>query len=126
MSPPRILVVDDNLVNMKLVSFILAKRGYEIATAENAAQTFASVREATPDLILLDLQLPEIDGYEIARRLRAEFGLHDTPIVAVTAFAMRGDEERALAAGCTAYMSKPIDTSALPGLVARLLGGVSA
>lgn len=121
MSKQRILVVDDNLVNMKLVSFILQKRGYEITTAENATETFASVTSAPPDLILLDLQLPEIDGYEIARRLRAEFGLRDTPIVAVTAFAMRGDEERALAAGCTAYMSKPIDTAALPALVARLL-----
>jgi CheY-like chemotaxis protein len=121
MSGERILIVDDNPSNMKLVEFILAKHGYALASAEDAERALAEVRLARPDLILLDLQLPGMDGLELARTFRADPTLAGVPIIAVTAYAMRGDEERALAAGCDAYISKPIDTRALPGIVAKLL-----
>jgi CheY-like chemotaxis protein len=116
-----IVVVDDNAMNLKLVRFLLLKRGYLVTTATNAIEAMQLLSGALPDLILLDLQLPGIDGYELARRIRRLPACQHIPIVAVTASAMRGDEERALAAGCAGYIAKPIDTRSFPSLVAAYL-----
>jgi CheY-like chemotaxis protein len=117
-----ILVVDDNETNAKLLRVLLTAHGHEVVVAGDATATFAAVRSAKPRLILLDLQLPGIDGFDIARRLKADPGTKDILIIAVTAYAMKGDEDRARAAGCDGYIAKPIDTRTLPDLVARYLG----
>jgi CheY-like chemotaxis protein len=116
-----ILVVDDNPTNLKLVSYLLSSRGYEVRLAADAEQALAILETFSPRLILMDIQLPGIDGLELTSRLRARPQTRDIVIVAVTAYAMRGDEEKALAAGCDGYIAKPIDTRALPGQVADYL-----
>jgi CheY-like chemotaxis protein len=120
-APQRILVVDDNAANLRLLAFLLEKKGYEVRTAEDARTTLTTLQEWPPRLILLDIQLPGMGGLELASKLKADPATRDIIIVAVTAFAMKGDEERALAAGCDAYVTKPIDTRALPALVAELV-----
>lgn len=117
----RLLAVDDNELNLKLLVVLLTAHGYDVVTAVDAASTFAALAEFTPALILLDLQLPEVDGFEIARRLKADPATREIPIIAVTAFAMKGDEERARAAGCDEYVRKPIDIAELPKLLTRVL-----
>lgn len=119
----RILAVDDNALNLKLLVVLLRQHGYDMVTAVDAPSMVAAMEEMRPALILLDLQLPGMDGFEIARRLKADPATASIPIVAVTAFAMVGDEERALNAGCDAYVRKPIDIKALPPLLERLLQG---
>lgn len=117
----RILIVDDNPTNMKLVAYLVRAHGYEVATASDAETALVAIGEQTPKLILMDVQLPGIDGLELTRRLKADPATKDIIIVAVTAYAMKGDQERALAAGCDDYVTKPIDTRALPSTIARLL-----
>jgi CheY-like chemotaxis protein len=119
----RVLVVDDNLTNLKLIEYLLQSRGYEVATAFDAESALASVRAQQPSLVLMDLQLPGMDGLELTRRLKADPHTKHIAIVAVTAYAMKGDEQRALAAGCDGYIAKPIDTRALPLLVEKHLSG---
>ena len=119
--PQRILVVDDNAANLRLLAFLLEKKGYELRTAEDAPAALAVLAEWKPRLILLDIQLPGMGGLELAALIKANPATRDVIIVAVTAFAMKGDLERALAAGCDSYVTKPIDTRALPVLVADLL-----
>ena len=119
---PRILIVDDNPTNMKLVAYLVRANGYDVATASDAESALVAIKEHKPRLILMDVQLPGIDGLELTRRLKADAETRDILIVAVTAYAMKGDQERALAAGCDDYVTKPIDTRALPGTIARLLG----
>jgi CheY-like chemotaxis protein len=109
-----ILVVDDNAMNLKLVEYILAAQGYDVQTALDADAALASVAARRPRLILMDLQLPGIDGFELTRRLKADPETADIVIVAVSAYAMKGDAERALSAGCDGYIPKPLDTRALP------------
>ena len=121
MASESILIVDDNPGNMKLVSFLLEKRGYEVRTASSAEAALEILRSFVPSLILMDLQMPGIDGFELTRRLRAEPSTTEVVIIAVTAYAMKGDEQRARAAGCDDYITKPIDTRALPGVVAEHL-----
>lgn len=118
-----ILVVDDNPANMKLLFFVLSAQGYEVRTAADALEALEVLGTFEPRLILLDLQLPGMDGLELARRLRADPKFTHLLIVAVTASAMKGDEERALEAGCDGYITKPIDTRSLPKLVASYLAG---
>jgi CheY-like chemotaxis protein len=117
MAGEAILVVDDNEMNAKLLRILLSAHGYQVSVAANAEETFALVQDVRPRLVLLDLQLPGIDGFEIARRMKADPATKGIILVAVTAFAMKGDEERARAAGCDGYVRKPIDTRALPRLV---------
>ena len=117
----RILVVDDNPTNLKLVSYLVKAQGYEVETAGDAEAALTSIARARPDLILMDLQLPGIDGLELTRRLKNAPETADIRIVAVTAYAMKGDQEKAMAAGCDAYVTKPIDTRALPALIAAQL-----
>jgi CheY-like chemotaxis protein len=116
-----VLVVDDNPANLKLLSYVLANQGYELRAAADAGEALAVLQSFRPRLILLDLQLPGIDGWELARRLKADPAQSGVLIVAVTASAMKGDEERAIEAGCDGYITKPIDTRTLPKLVASYL-----
>lgn len=116
-----ILVIDDNPLNMKLVTFLLRKQGYNVMTAANANEALRVLDDFHPRLILMDLQMPGIDGLTLTRQLRAEPRYADTVIVAVTASAMKGDEQKAAAAGCDGYITKPIDTRVFPGLIRTFL-----
>lgn len=122
MAGEPILIVDDNPTNLKLVAYLVRANGYEVHTAIDADAALSAVRAFAPKLILMDLQLPGVDGLELTRRLKTDPETRGIVIVALTAFAMKGDQEKALAAGCDDYVTKPIDTRALPGLIARHLG----
>jgi CheY-like chemotaxis protein len=126
MAGEPILIVDDNPGNLKLVSYLLTSRGYEIRTALDAAQVLEMLGTFHPRLILMDIQLPGMDGLELTRTLKSKAATRDILVVAVTAFAMKGDDEKALAAGCDGYITKPIDTRELPGMVAALLAKSNA
>jgi len=117
----QILVVDDNPANLKLMQFLLDGEGYEIRTAGDAEQALSVLQEIQPRLILMDLQLPGMSGLDLTRRLKAEPATQGVVILALTAFAMKGDEQRALDAGCDGYVAKPIDVDTLPALIARHL-----
>ena len=110
MSGELIMVVDDNPVNLKLVCALLRRNGYEVCTAEDAEETLAVLRKMHPHLILMDVQLPDIDGLTLTRHLKADSTTQDIVIVALTAYAMKGDEQKARAAGCDGYIPKPIET----------------
>jgi two-component system cell cycle response regulator DivK len=118
----KILVVEDNELSMKLVNDLLEFHDYEIFKATRGADAVRITREARPDLILLNLQLPDMSGLEVAHTLKADETTRAIPIVAVTAFAMRGDEERARAAGCDGYVPKPIRIQEFIQTVATFLG----
>lgn len=115
----RILVVDDNPANLRLLRMLLVGEAYEVRTAEDATSAQIVVGEFKPHLILMDLQMPGMDGFELTRRLKADAATRGIVIVALTAYAMKGDEEKARAAGCDGYVSKPIDTRGLPAVIAR-------
>lgn len=117
----RILIVDDNAQNLKLARVILSTAGYEVKTAKDAEEAVETLPAFSPALILMDLQLPGMDGLELTRRLKSDPARAHILIVALTAYAMKGDEEKARAAGCDGYITKPIDTDALPRLVAEVL-----
>ena len=117
----RILIVDDNPVNLKLATDVLEMEGYAVEKAVDAEQAQEMLKSATPDLILMDIALPGMDGLTLMRKLKADERLKDVPVVAMTAFAMKGDEQKALAAGCDGYITKPIDTRKLPQQVAAYL-----
>jgi CheY-like chemotaxis protein len=117
----KILIVDDNPTNLKLVSYLMQQHGYEVATAGDADDAIESIAQSVPALILMDVQLPGIDGLELTRRLKSDPATKAIKIIAVTAYAMKGDQEKALAAGCDDYVTKPIDTRALPLTVAKHL-----
>jgi two-component system cell cycle response regulator DivK len=104
-----ILVIEDNEKNAYLVTFILEKCGYQVIQARDGETGIALARQTKPDLILLDIQLPVMDGYAVSRELTSNGELRGIPIVAVTSYAMLGDRERILAAGCVGYMEKPIN-----------------
>jgi len=120
-SAEPILVVDDNPINLKLIRVLLTGEGYEVRAALDAEEAAVILQSFRPLLILMDLQLPGMDGYEFTRRLKAEPETRDIVIFAVTSYAMKGDEQRALDAGCDGYISKPIDTEALPRIIAARL-----
>lgn len=124
---PRILVVDDNATNLRLASEVLELDGYEVVRAEDAEQASALLETLRPDLILMDIALPGMDGLTLTGRLRQIPRLAGVPIVALSAFAMKGDEEKALAAGCDGYITKPINTRTFAGEIAAYLakGGSS-
>ncbi|HVA36112.1 MAG TPA: response regulator [Candidatus Dormibacteraeota bacterium] len=109
MRAPSILVVDDNETNLKLLRVVLARSGFSVATAGNAAEARRSIEISKPDVILMDIQLPGIDGLALTRSLKADAANRDIAIIAVTSYAMKGDREKALAAGCDDYLSKPVD-----------------
>ena len=105
----RVLVVEDNETNLYLIRFILEKSGYEVIEAREGAVGVELAIKEKPDLVIMDIQLPDIDGLEATKRIRASEADGDIPIIALTSFAMAGDRERALAAGCTGYIEKPIN-----------------
>jgi CheY-like chemotaxis protein len=117
----RILIVDDNVTNLKLVAYLMKSKGYDVGTAVDAESALVEIRTHRPRLILMDLQLPGTDGLELTRRLKADPVTRGILVIAVTAYAMKGDQDRALAAGCDDYVTKPIDTRALPETIARHL-----
>jgi len=105
----KILYIEDNEQNLYLVTYILEKHGYEVFAARDGREGIDRAAVVRPDLILLDIQLPLMDGYAVARQLRTNPDLAGIPIVAVTSYAMAGDRDKALAAGCTGYIEKPIN-----------------
>ena len=123
MTAQRILVVEDNERNLKLIRDVLQFAGYEIVEASSGEQGVALAQDCEPDLVLMDLQLPQMDGMEALRLLRESARTRDVPVVAVTAFAMREDRERAFGAGFDGYLQKPISIRALPEQVRGFLAG---
>lgn len=121
----RILIVDDNPINLKLAQVALEIEGYDIRTAADAIEAQNILKSFEPSLILMDIQMPGIDGLELTRRLKADPRTRGICIVALTAYAMKGDQEKMLDAGCDGYVAKPINTRALPGVVAGYLVGAS-
>ncbi len=104
-----ILLIEDNEQNLYLTTFLLEQNGFKVVQARSGPEGIALAIQSRSDLILLDIQLPLMDGYAVARELRTYPALRDVPIIAVTSYAMAGDRERALEAGCTGYIEKPID-----------------
>jgi CheY-like chemotaxis protein len=121
MAGERILVVDDNPLNLKVTRLLLVGEGYQVRTAEDSQEALAILEVFAPHLILTDIRMPGMDGLELTRHLRADPGMKGVIIVALTAYAMRGDEERAREAGCDGYIAKPIDTRSLPQVLRRYL-----
>ena len=117
----RILIIDDNPTNLKLVAYLVRSKGYEVDTALDADTAMAAIARTRPDLILMDLQLPGVDGLELTRRLKSDGTTKDIVVIAVTAYAMKGDQDKAVAAGCDDYVTKPIDTRILPETIAKHL-----
>jgi two-component system, cell cycle response regulator DivK len=115
----KIMVVDDNRDNRELVVKVLRKHGYGILEAVDGEEALSLAIAELPDLILMDISLPGLDGYEVTRRLRAMPASRAIPVIALTAHAMKGDREKALAAGCCDYITKPIDIRELPVRIAR-------
>jgi CheY-like chemotaxis protein len=123
MAGEPILIVDDNPVNLKLTRILLMNEGYRVLTAASAEEALDLLRSNHPNLILADIQLPGMDGLEMTRRIKQDPGTSDIAVVALTAFAMKGDEQKALDAGCDGYITKPIDTRTLGERVHRYLDG---
>jgi len=117
----RILIVDDNAVNLKLMRVLLTSEGYTVRTAADAEEALVTLREFAPRLIVMDIQLPGMDGLALTRKLKADPATSGAIILGLTAYAMKGDEQRVLEAGCDGYLAKPIDTRTFPALVARYL-----
>jgi len=117
----RILIVEDNPQNMRLMETVLGAKNYILLKASDGEEALKSAQKEHPDLIIMDIQLPRMSGLEVTRRLRQIPGFRQTPIIAITAYAMKGDREKALDAGCDAYLSKPINARELPDVIAQLL-----
>lgn len=121
----NVLLIEDNAQNRYLATFLLEHHGYAVTFAEDGPRGIALARTLAPDLILLDIQLPQMDGYAVASALREIEPLRTTPIVAVTSYAMVGDREKAMAAGCTGYIEKPINPETFIKDIERFVPPVS-
>lgn len=121
MSTRRILVVDDNPANLKLAACVLEFEGHQVLRANSAEEALEVLRQSRPDLILMDIQMPGMDGLTLTRRLKADAATRDITIVALTSFAMKGDDLKADEAGCDGYIPKPVDTRTLPAQVIGFL-----
>jgi two-component system cell cycle response regulator DivK len=121
MDGAKVLYIEDNVENRTLVKRVLEAEGYVVLEADDGIDGLRIVREEAPDLVLIDINLPEVDGYEITTRLRQMEGLNNIPIVALTANVLKGDRERSLGAGCDGYIQKPIDVDLLPAQIAAFL-----
>ena len=121
MAGEPILIVDDTPVNLKLTRILLVNEGYKVMTAASAEEALELLRSYHPQLILADIQLPGIDGLEMTRRIKKDERTRDITVVALTAFAMKGDEQKAVEAGCDGYITKPIDTRSLGSRIRQLL-----
>ena len=120
-----VLIVDDNELNLKLTRALLAKAGYDVRTASDTPSALSVLAAFSPRLILMDIQMPGVDGLQLTRTLKTDPKTQGIKILAVTAYSAKGDEEKALVAGCDGYVTKPIDTRALPGIVRRHLDGLA-
>ncbi|MCH9806422.1 MAG: response regulator [Alphaproteobacteria bacterium] len=118
----KVLIVEDNELNMKLFHDLLDAHGYATVQTRNGLDALSLAREHRPDLILMDIQLPEVSGLEVTRWLKEDDDLRDIPVIAVTAFAMKGDEERIRSGGCESYISKPISVASFLGAVRQFIG----
>jgi two-component system cell cycle response regulator DivK len=121
--PKRILVVEDDPDNRRIVAKVLSVEGYGVIEATDGIEALAQARAERPDLILMDLALPNVDGWEATRRLKSDPETRSIPVVALTAVAMRGDEEQARAAGCDDYLPKPARPAAIRAVVKKYAGG---
>lgn len=121
----KILVVDDNTTNVRLMRVVLDTQGYEVYEALDADQAIAMLDRIVPDLILMDITMPGMDGLTLTRQLKADPRFKAIPVIAVSSLAMKGDDEKALAAGCDAYITKPIDTRRLPAQVLEWIGAAA-
>ncbi|OYT99672.1 MAG: hypothetical protein CFE40_07630 [Burkholderiales bacterium PBB1] len=121
MTTPRVLVVDDNAINVELVRYVLEHDGFAIESAPDAHEALQCIRSFQPELVLMDIQMPGMDGLELTRMLKADPLLQHIVVVAFTAYAMQGDETKMLAAGCDGYLSKPIDVRTFAASVRSLL-----
>lgn len=119
--PLAILYVEDNLDNRILVQRVLQAEGYAFMGASSASEGLMLAREHSPDLILVDINMPEVDGLSMTRELKSDTRFRDVPVIAITANVMRGDRERTLAAGCDGYIQKPVDVDLLPRQIVRFL-----
>ena len=117
MASETVLVVDDAPVNLKLTDLVLRKEGYRVYTATDAEEALNLLGSIHPDLVLVDIQLPGMDGLELTRQIKNSARTRDIVVLALTACAMKGDDQRAFAAGCDGYITKPIDTAAFGGIV---------
>ena len=120
--PKTVMIVEDNELNMKLFNDLLESRGYATIQTRNGFEALDLARAHHPDLILMDIQLPEVSGLEVTKWLKEDEALADIPVIAVTAFAMKGDEERILQGGCEGYISKPISVSHFLETIERYIG----
>lgn len=121
MAGAEILIVDDNPVNLKLAHLLLVGEGHDVRTAADAEEALEVLKVYRPRLILMDIQLPGMDGLELTRRLKADPLTRHITVLGLTAYAMKGDEERILAAGCDGYIPKPIDTRTLSAVISHYL-----
>jgi two-component system, cell cycle response regulator DivK len=121
MAREKILLVEDNPVNRRLAEFLLRSNGYQVIEAATAQEAFDLLKAERPDLILMDIQLPGTDGLEVTKQLKEDPNTRNIPVLAVTSYAMKGDRERALAVGCAAYITKPIDKTTLLKEIANTL-----
>jgi two-component system cell cycle response regulator DivK len=119
----KILVVDDNQDSRELVVKVLKNRGYQMIEAVDGEDALEKAAAENPDLILMDISIPKINGYEVTRRLKSQVNFKNTPIIALTAHAMKGDREKALEAGCDGYISKPINIHEIPDQIQSYLQG---
>ena len=127
MKPPRILIVDDHATNIELTRFVLEADGLQVNAVSNARQALQHIRAVPPDLVLMDIQMPGIDGLDLTRRLKADPATWHIVVVAFTAYAMKGDEARLRSAGCDGYLAKPINVALFADQVRALLAaGVQA
>ena len=117
----KILIVEDNPQNMRLIEMTLRDRGYNLLRAVDGEEALDVAMQEHPALIIMDIQLPKMSGLEVTKKLRETQGFGDTPIIAITAYAMKGDKEKALDAGCDLHLSKPINARKLPELIAQML-----
>ncbi len=121
MAGEKILLVEDNPVNRRLAVFLLRSQGYQVREATSAPEAFEVLKSAPFDLIVMDIQLPGMNGLEATTKLKAEPATANTPVIAVTSYAMAGDREKALAAGCSGYVTKPIDKTIFLAEISRHL-----
>ncbi len=120
--PKTVLIVEDNELNMKLFRDLLEAHGYQTLQTRNGIEALSLARDHRPDLILMDIQLPEVSGLDVTKWLKEDDQLRDIPVIAVTAFAMKGDEERIREGGCEAYISKPITVSMFLDTIREFIG----
>lgn len=121
MSDKNVMVVEDNEKNRKLMRVVLKAKGYNVIEATTGEEALSILKDQRPNIILMDIQLPGIDGITLTRQIKADTATKDIPIIAVTAYAMKGDEQKILDSGCDAYISKPINTQELPSLVEKYI-----